>query len=204
MKDGRADKYANDDKDRRQNQEQDPSDAHGGEMRDGIVSLRQTTERSKKDTVDEKKHKPKALSDKRVNERIGQAAFTFHGGEGDRRPAQDHLQRLNERIEEWPPGTVIPRQTAARRRSVGRRANRGNCRSCLGWWRWRRCASGEFRHLRKLLPSRHSFAPPQVSGNETSDAKSLAHFFFRKCSEAGGPASNVNRRHTWRFSDSGR
>lgn len=179
VKDSRGDKRADHDKDRRQDQKENPADAHRSEMSNRIIAIGENAERLKEHAVDKINNQPEAFADHRVDQRIGQAAFAFHGRERDGGTTQDHLQSFNERIEEWTTGAVLPRQTAPRRRCISHGPCGGSdCRSWHRRRRRRRRRGREFGPPRKRLPGVHSFFPTKIAGSEAPGAKSLAHFFF--------------------------
>src|ERR1700737_337277 len=169
-----------------------------------IVPVRKKTEKIKNKIVKKKQHEPEAAADKSEKKRLAQTTFTPHRGKSGAGFTQDHLQGFNECGKQSLAMSLVPRQSASRRR----------CRSCIrrdhrwsgGSLRRKSARSrrggdvvGELRKLRKRLPTRHPFAPTKIAWEKATGANSFANFFLRKWPRPGAPPINVNHRHNPAF-----
>src|SRR5476649_2237035 len=137
-------------------------------MSQRIVSAPQNSERLEDDVVNEINDQSAASAGHCVNQRLGQAAFTLHGGERTCWICQNQFQSLDKSVEKSPRLSFIPRQAAARRGSGGWHGCDG--RRYTGGHASRLSRGGELGHLRKRQPRCHSLAPAQISPDETPRA----------------------------------
>src|SRR5205809_3320546 len=145
-------------------------------------------------------HATYAAADDGVNERLPEAAFALHCGEGFGRFCQNHDQGIEKGAQNSALLPIIPRKARARRD-----CRRGSNWATAGELRlWAGCAARpgllrEFGNLRKRLPGCHPFQPAEIGAGEFSAAQSFAHFIFRKCSQTGAAAVDMKSSHTVGF-----